>query len=183
MNEHLPKPIIPATLYAALLRWLCPAPAATAGEPAAQASAAPQREPTPDFGPISGLDIERGLDHLGGNLSSYRRMLRLFAEREPRDLKALREALAEHEGGTARRIAHTIKGTAATLGATSVATLAARLEAALNDGEPQPMLEELTDAVEHTYRTIAASIVAGLDRDEAEPNENGQPTTAGASNT
>ena len=180
MNEHLPKPIIPATLYAALLRWLGAGPAASAGEPAAQASAAPQRDPTPDFGPISGLDIERGLDHLGGNLSSYRRMLRLFAEREPRDLKALREAFAEREGGTARRIAHTIKGTAATLGATSVATLAARLEVALHDGEPLPMLEELTDAVEHTYRTVAASIVASLDRDEAKPTENGQPK-AGAS--
>ncbi|MGY6214530.1 PAS domain S-box protein [Methylolobus aquaticus] len=182
MNEHLSKPIIPATLYAALLRWLSPRPPAPAAAPAAQTPAARHPETTPDFGPIAGLDIERGLDHLGGNLSSYRRMLRLFAERAPRDLQALRAALAERGDGTARRIAHTIKGTAATLGATTVATVAARLEAALHDGEPQPRLDELIDAVAQTYSTVAASIIEGLDRDKAEAAENGQPT-AGTSAT
>jgi HPt (histidine-containing phosphotransfer) domain-containing protein len=130
--------------------------------------------------PIAGLDIERGLDHLGGNLPTYRRMLRLFAERGPSDLSKLRQTLAESEGGTARRIAHTIKGTAATLGAATIATLAARLVVALHDDEPAPIVDELTDAVEQTYCDVAASIIEGLDRAEAVPTENGQ-TTAGAS--
>jgi two-component system sensor histidine kinase/response regulator len=170
MNHHLPKPIVPVVLYAALLRWL---PAATPSAPREAAASPPT--PTPDaaghaFSSIEGLDPVRGLDHLAGNVATYRRVLRLFAGRGRSDLKQLREALADGERDTARRIAHTIKGIAGTLGAITVEPLAARLEAALRDTGDPANVSALADALDTEYRAVSGSILAGLDSAPVPPD-------------
>ena len=76
----------------------------------------------------AGVDIQAALQRLGGKQDVYQRMLRTFVT----DLAAmpgqLRAAATPHDTAPALRLLHTLKGLAATLGATALCTQAARAE-------------------------------------------------------
>jgi two-component system sensor histidine kinase/response regulator len=143
LNEHLAKPIEPAALFGALLRWLQPHGDDDGRAPPAMESPQPAVTPEPSaaapavsdvrvlLSGIDGLDTSLGLDYLGDQVEVYVRVLKLFAERCDGDISALRAALVAGEFKDARRMAHTIKGNAAALGATELQPLAAELETAI----------------------------------------------------
>ena len=59
-----------------------------------------------------------------------------------------RAAVAAQDWQTSERLAHSLKGTAATIGANEVSVAAASLEAAIragNYGDVQPLLADVTD--------------------------------------
>jgi two-component system sensor histidine kinase/response regulator len=112
MNDHVAKPVEPARLFATLLRWVRPVAIG------------------PD-GSLAGIDVATGLRRVGGNRALYDRLLGTFAQRW-RDAGArIAEALAAQRIDDARRLAHTLKGTAATLGIDGISAQAADLETAL----------------------------------------------------
>jgi HPt (histidine-containing phosphotransfer) domain-containing protein len=63
------------------------------------------------------LDAAAGLQSFGGMRSSYERMLRRFPALHRWDAVQFRDALDTGDTDSARRIVHTLKGVAATLGA------------------------------------------------------------------
>jgi two-component system sensor histidine kinase/response regulator len=174
LNEHLAKPIEPAALFGALLRWLQPRGEADGSAPAAAESPAspfptepPASVPAASDGrdllsEIDGLDANRGLEYLGDQMEVYVRVLKLFAERCEGDIAALRAALDAGEFQDARRMAHTIKGNAAVLGATELQPLAAELEMLIKDDEELPRLLALTNRVAAVYGALAARLRAKL---------------------
>jgi two-component system sensor histidine kinase/response regulator len=111
---------------------------------------------------IDGLDVSRGLEYLGDQLKVYVRVLKLFAERCDGDIAACRAALEAGEFQDARRMAHTIKGNAAVLGATELQPLAAELEMAIKAGEDLPGVLALMDRVAAVYGALAARLRAKL---------------------
>jgi two-component system sensor histidine kinase/response regulator len=166
MNDFLSKPIDPDMLWSILLKWVKP-PASKSSStsplpplpPNSNVSALPQSRPVPgarDDLPqgIDGLDIAKGLSHMMGKKSLYITMLRKFVVGQQTCIQSIRDALDAQDVSSAQRIAHTLKGVAATLGATAVAGLASHLEAALKEQRPsadvkhalaalQPPLEQL----------------------------------------
>ena len=151
MNDHVSKPIDPDTLYAALARWLKPvrgiggAAAGPAAMPTAAVSAALA---LPDSLPA--LDLAVARRNVNGNLALLRRILIDFAATHEGEAVRLATAVREERWKDLLRLSHTLKGTAATVGAMDLSALAGRIEAGamavppvLEDG----VLDRLADAL------------------------------------
>ena len=127
MQDHLTKPINPDALYAALLHWIAPRTGASTGTPAH--SSDPSAATT--IPALPGIDTAAGLAHCLGRPDLYLRILdnfvREFADSAPRIQAALASG-PPHDWPTARRIAHSLKSAAATLGAATLADAARVLE-------------------------------------------------------
>jgi HPt (histidine-containing phosphotransfer) domain-containing protein len=80
---------------------------------------------------VPGLDVARGVAALRGNAAKYLDLLGQFVNAHLDDMQRLAASLAEGDHATAQRLAHTLKGTAATLGAEHLAATAQRLETTL----------------------------------------------------
>ena len=143
MNEHLTKPIDPDALYRSLVQWGRPGVAAIAhrGDMGA-AAVLGQGEMH-----IAGVNVSQGLLLCAGNRKLYVSLLRKFVASLGAIPRQVRDALAVSDVDLASRIVHTLKGTAANLGAAHCRDLSSTLEAALHRGavatELGPLLESL----------------------------------------
>jgi two-component system, sensor histidine kinase and response regulator len=90
----------------------------------------------PDHAPlkIDGIDTEAGLKRLGGKRERYESLLRKFAARQAGTVEAIRAALSSGDTAMAERDAHSLKSSAATVGADRLAEEAAKAEAAIKSG-------------------------------------------------
>jgi PAS domain S-box-containing protein len=128
MDDFIAKPVDPDLLYAMLLKWL-PARGKAAGNAAPEPAAG-----SGGFGAIAGLDTVQGLKTLRGKTDRYLRLLKQFASQLPLQLTQLNEQIESGNLVEARRLAHSLKGGAASLGAFEVQARAAELEAAIREG-------------------------------------------------
>jgi two-component system sensor histidine kinase/response regulator len=96
---------------------------------------------------IKGVNVSQGLQLCAGNRSLYVSLLRKFVTSVASVPCQVRDALAVSDVDLATRIVHTLKGTAANLGAAHCRDLSSTLEAALLRGavaaELGPLLEPL----------------------------------------
>lgn len=163
MNDHLGKPVEPRMLAAMLHKWL-PAVTRLAGEAVQPLAAAPvvvARAAAVDaLATIAGLDTGLGLRAVRGDVALYTRLLDHFAEHHAEDGRALREHLAQGDADSARRLAHGLKGVAATLGAVELQGLAAALEAALAQGPVTAEVERLVTELDEALAALTAAISA-----------------------
>jgi two-component system, sensor histidine kinase and response regulator len=138
MNDHLSKPIDPQALGRALARW-----ARGAGHAGSSGSSEPPLPENTDPSDAQWLALQsiEGLDTAMGVRNVLRRdlYLKLLAQfaRAERDFgQRLAAALASADGPLALRLTHTLKGVAATLGATPLAEQAGQLETLLQVTAP-----------------------------------------------
>ena len=152
MNDHLGKPIDPQKLYDTLLRWIQPRASTTGAAPLSAT-------PIPDARPltISGIDTQAALMRTGGNRKRYESLLSRFAESQVGTARDIRNSLALNDSPTAKRIAHSLKGAAGNLGATSLAEAAARAETAISSKQSvSPAVDEMLFCLDATIRAIRA---------------------------
>lgn len=139
MNDHVAKPIDVQQLVATLARHcgLADPDQAGGGGTVGDAPVAGCA------GPVGGIiELEPGLERMGGNRELYGRICRQFIAEQSDVPRLIGQCLARGERSEARRLAHTLKGLAATLGAVALARSAAALEAALaGGGSPAPAAE------------------------------------------
>ncbi len=135
--------VVAATLLLVALVWLIQRARQTRGPGRAASSAqspgrAPAAGPLPEGIPIAGpveTDAARSpdADALGAAVLEHLRLIEargspglaaqvipIFLHDTSARLAALREAVARHDGDTAHRVAHTLHGSAATIGAASL---------------------------------------------------------------
>ena len=142
MNDHLGKPVTPDRFYAMLQRWLPVEAEVKTGQGGTKLSVPVSTVPVQEALPnIFGLDTAVGLLSVGGRVASYRRVLMMFIEHHADDLARIRAALAEGNRDEARRLAHSLKGVAATLGAEPLRVAALTLEMAFKSGADSAVVE------------------------------------------
>jgi PAS domain S-box-containing protein len=124
MNAHLTKPIDPEEFYQELTTWL-PVEKACGLRYAADLTQQKRLAPLRD---IPHFAWEDGLYRVGGDPDAYLRALQTFVRNNTPPETDLATIIAAGEKHVIRQLAHTIKGTACSLGATHLATLAAQLE-------------------------------------------------------
>jgi signal transduction histidine kinase/DNA-binding response OmpR family regulator/HPt (histidine-containing phosphotransfer) domain-containing protein len=134
MNDHLVKPIDPEALFAALLRWITPrAPIANAAganlasDGFAAVADADDRHPEP-LPVLDGIDTERGLVNHLRRPALYRQILAGFNREFGATADDIVSALAQGDFVLARRLAHSMKSAAATIGAMALSNSAKLLE-------------------------------------------------------
>ncbi len=123
MQEHVAKPIDPDHLFQTLQRyfkpdWKC-SPSASLLQPLPK--------PADPFH-IPGFDTNGSLKRIGGNLKLYRSLLAQFADRQSQAAESIQFALTASDFLTAERIAHTVRGVSANLGAIRLSKASAALE-------------------------------------------------------
>jgi two-component system sensor histidine kinase/response regulator len=78
---------------------------------------------------VPGLDFERGLDVVRGDVRTYSRILALFAETHFKDIARLEDCRKEGKIAALKELSHTMKGSAGSVGALKLADAAKHLHA------------------------------------------------------
>ncbi|AGX88631.1 PAS domain S-box protein [Candidatus Symbiobacter mobilis] len=126
MNDFLSKPIDIAELTAMLLRWIPPT--------ARQRETVPPTSPSPAQGvpfDAPGLLLSEAILRMGGDWSMLRRVVEGFAQDFADSARALDAYLAQGCWPDARRLVHTIKGMAKSIGANALHDQAQLMETEL----------------------------------------------------
>ena len=114
MDDYVTKPVAPAALAATLRRWVGAEPDTAAEEPA----------PALDHGVLDGL---RELDRRSRS-GFLVRVTRAFLEQAPQQLATLAASVEQSDADSVALVAHSLKGSSATIGARRLAEICAELE-------------------------------------------------------
>jgi PAS domain S-box-containing protein len=129
MDDYIPKPVTKRALEEAIARWL-PAAAAKVYDPEAARADDSGCGPPIDLEVLSSLREGEGRE-AGEFLTS---LIELFLRETPRTLTTLRAAVERIDADVLRSSAHALKGSSATMGATRMAEMCARLESRGREG-------------------------------------------------
>jgi two-component system, sensor histidine kinase and response regulator len=155
MNDHLPKPIDPGELYAAIKRWFKPHALVSSPQSGRPPAAITDREVAIEY--LDGIDLADGLKRVAGNRPLYRNLLLKFRQSQADAASEIRQALAAGDRQRAERVAHTIKGIAGSIGAKELQAAAAAVEQGLRDSNSAHTETDLS-AFETALRRVVASI-------------------------
>ena len=168
MNDHITKPIDPALLFAALLKWIDPARLAGRPLPAAlQAPVRARRRATP-LPEIAGINWTIALDSAAGQHARLVKRIRSFTAEYGNGAAQVEAALAAHRLDQLEGMAHNLKSNAAYLGAEALASVASTLEHELRAGRTAHAGELAGDLVA-ALGTVLAGLARVLAQLEARP--------------
>ena len=159
MNAVVTKPSHPESLWKALLTWIQVREGMGVALPTAAAPIDIQADAlTERLRSIPGLDVDLGLMRTTDNPAFYASMLRKFVPSQEDAVVQMQQALEAQDLASAERIAHTLKGVSASLGATDLPEQAELLEMLLRTGVQG---EELKHAIAQTLQALER-LIAGL---------------------
>jgi signal transduction histidine kinase/CheY-like chemotaxis protein len=161
MNDHISKPIKPRELFTAMAKWIVPSRAAAQGvAPADQAVHGSSADHTGqgELPELPGINTTAGLATCQNNVALYRRLLIKFRDSESDFARQFKAAQGEDDPQAASRCAHTLKGVAGNIGASTIQQTAAALELACCEGEAAETIDPLLARVV----TALESVLPGL---------------------
>jgi len=148
MNDFVTKPFNFDELCATLARW---AP----DRSAAGTVVATPLSPAASEAITTALDRAEGLKNSNGKAKLYEKLLQMFLNTNRTVALEIRDALVNNDREQAKRITHTLKSNAATIGALSLAKVSARIETQINVGEvSQAAIERLADELDNVLAII-----------------------------
>lgn len=150
MDDHIAKPLNMPLLLATLSHWIKPA------RPLVVATNSQVPDDAIPWQGVPGLDVLRGMAVMGGDSALYRNMLQRFWLGQQGFAASFHSAWSSDDKVTARRLAHTLKGSASTIGATGVAEQAALLERACEEGNDAGVATSLPALMAELVPLLAA---------------------------
>ena len=154
MNAHIAKPIVPNTLFSALLQWIEPGERSidvVSTDPSTSDITLPQK--------LSGCDLSRALLNVNGNRALLDRLLRDIVADHSGDLDRLNEAVASGNQSEAIRITHSLKTVFGTLGSSQLQIEFASLERQLKASMPSSP-RGLIANIEQPFQQVMTEIEA-----------------------
>ena len=124
MDDYISKPVSQDVLYSKLVKWILP------------------EEPEP-ISNVSVLNLTLALEQMGGSEDMLTRMLMRFKEDQASSVSQIIDAYDNGDEALAHRLAHTLKGVAASIAAESLRENAAELEDAIERGALSTHIEKL----------------------------------------
>ncbi|TCP60660.1 Hpt domain-containing protein [Rhodovulum bhavnagarense] len=159
VDDFLSKPVPSDQLFEKLANILKTRP--TESDSAPPVTDSPLPEALAGLAGIDGLDPALGLRLAAGGTDLYQKLLASFCKNRAGSIDTLRQALADNDTDSARRVAHTLKGSSAQIGAVGLQALAAELEEAIHTGKltDHPGLEDRTEtALNDTIAAITRAL-------------------------
>lgn len=137
MNDYVSKPVDQQQLYRTLLAWTGRDNGGAEGEGveggrAEETDASPGKAPSearPVAAPV--LDLAGAREQLAGDENLLQKLLRRFREEQMTTIDRMVDAFDAGDSETTYRMAHSLRGVAASIGALRLAAVAAELERAL----------------------------------------------------
>lgn len=169
MNDHISKPIDPTALRETVLRW-CPqdgltmppaGPTTTRVYPSGGNRKALSPEAILQTAALPGISLDSALRNLNGNAALLHRLLRDFAVGHGCEALTWRQLVEREDWPAMTGLAHTLRGTASTLGAQRIAAIAGDLEIAAGKGQASQrgeimvLTDLLTEALSEVVQGIA----------------------------
>ena len=162
MQDHISKPIQPVHFYEHLLHCSGRQMSSSVTDRQQQEQTRPAADVSSGHLPeIEGIDSTFGLRLLGGNRELYRSLLSMFCHTHHDSAQHLQDYVAQQDFKEAERLAHSIKGSAAQIGASALADRAGDLESALRNGwcsaaVEQPFSETLQLTLHNLHRALTS---------------------------
>lgn len=149
MNDYATKPIDRQQLLRSLANWLKPRAAAGRQTGAQEDDQTADRRPSVELTadrlvePGAPIDFGELMQRCGGDQGFAIRMLEMFRQRLPESRHQLSDAVANQDYSQARRVLHSLKGSAANLSAVTIQQQAAQLEQLLSHQVQEPIHDQL----------------------------------------
>jgi two-component system sensor histidine kinase/response regulator len=158
MNDHVAKPIVVERLVQAILQQVHRV-GSTPTAPGTDAVATTQGLPD-----LPGLNVKAALRRVGDDPATYLSLLQRFTVSQGDCAERIRQALEAGLPADAERIAHSVRGAAANLGAGAVQEAASALEMALRKGSPsEPLRQSLATEMNALARMLDTALPARVD--------------------
>jgi two-component system sensor histidine kinase/response regulator len=162
MNAHITKPIDPNLLFAGLAKWIKGKNSnSTNNEKVVTHSKDEIKIPE-----IDGVDARLGLQVAAGKVSLYIKMLKTFSTDQINAVSDIKSALDLSDYLTAQRVAHTLKGTCGSIGATQLQKIAGNIEDQCKDKIKIEEIIKNLEIVQPQLTLIIDSIKKALPEDK-----------------
>jgi|GEM_PF-565920 len=158
MNAHINKPINPKELFSLLLTWIKHDKRKLPELTSDSGMSAGEDKTLPD---LPGIDTNAGVQRVGGSVESYLKLLQKFVSNQADSINEIIHSHANGNNEEAVRLAHTLKGVSATLGADELSRIAAKLEKSLNEQPellPENLLGQTSKALEQTLALLKSGL-------------------------
>ncbi len=153
MNDYITKPVDPQQLFRKLLQW-----AHNAGDTAGT-TGNPEKtdQQTQKMPGIPGMDVEAGLERIGGNIAMLIKVLKKFCLNHADTTGKIQKAIETGHADESRLLAHGLAGVAGNLGVKNIENLARTVESFIVDGRTESALETLPQLETELQKFIAAA--------------------------
>ncbi|MBF0120301.1 MAG: response regulator [Desulfobacterales bacterium] len=151
MDEYITKPIEPEILFSALNRFIQKVNFNNKDK------TMEEKEITDIPDNLDGINVKDALESIQGNQVLLKKLFKIFFNNFENAAKEIKDAINQNNLELAHRLSHTIKGSAASLGAINLRNTALFLENALRENKLQ-YIESLLHSFEKELKIVLKSI-------------------------
>ena len=154
MNDHIAKPIDPELLMEMVSKWAKNTSNKDYSKISPDKSAESMEK---SFPRIYGIDTQKGIHRLSGNMELYEKLLYKFATEQIEIVEKIKNNLEDYE--LLQSQAHLLKGVAGNIGATQVYQLSGQLERMAELKSPLSELKAIAEDVVQEFHKVSTEIV------------------------
>lgn len=160
MSDYITKPVKPTTLAQILQKWTHTRSSLDTPETALLPQRLSPTEPTltEEQETSECLNVEHGLEMMGGKVGRYVKLLRLALQQHQETPSKIRKAVAAGRTEDALKLAHSLKSVAANIGANNSSTMTIELEKRLRENTLSlDTFDQLVQLLETDWKSVTSS--------------------------